>query len=95
MAAVENIILLKSVPVPSPLAWYMERGVIRPSQPEGPKRRGKRKLALFPEEAPGEDRIASKGVGVENSQLTYNHLLQDEGIVEGNFLFLSDFYGLF
>jgi hypothetical protein len=41
----------------SALPWYMERGVIRPTELEGPQGM---KHALFPEEAPGEDRIASK-----------------------------------
>jgi hypothetical protein len=44
---------------PSALPWYMERGDIRPVEVEGPQ---ERKLALFPEEAPGEDRIASKQI---------------------------------
>ena len=42
---------------PSALPWYMERGVIRPVELEGPQ---ERKHPLFPEDAPGEDRIASK-----------------------------------
>ena len=43
-----------SASFPAALPWYMERGVIRPV--EG------RRQALFPEEALGEDRIASKQV---------------------------------
>ena len=41
----------------SALPWYMERGVIRPIELEGPQ---ERKHPLFPEDALGEDRIASK-----------------------------------
>ena len=41
-----------SASFPSALPWYMERGLVRPVE--------ERKHALFPEEAPGEDRIASK-----------------------------------
>ena len=44
---------------PSALPWYMERGVIRPVELKGPQ---ERKHSLFPEEAPGEDRIASKQI---------------------------------
>ena len=43
--------------VVSALPWYMESGLVRPSQPQAGN---KRKLLLFPDEAPGEDRIASK-----------------------------------
>ena len=48
-----------SSPGPVSLPWYMENGVIRPTQAEGPRKRKKRKQELFPDEAPGEDRIAS------------------------------------
>ena len=43
--------------VVSALPWYMESGLVRPSQPQAG---GKRKLSLFPDETSGEDRIASK-----------------------------------
>ena len=49
-----------SSPVAASLPWYMENGVIRPTQPEGPRKRKKRKQELFPDEAPGEDRIICK-----------------------------------
>ena len=49
-----------SSPVLASLPWFMENGVIRPTQPEGPRKRKKRKEELFPDEAPGEDRIISK-----------------------------------
>ena len=48
-----------SASFPSALPWYMERGVSRPVELKGPQ---ERKHSLFPEEAPGEDRIASKQI---------------------------------
>ena len=52
---------LSSLVSPS-LPWYMEGGLIRPGHSESTSNEKERKLALFPDEAPGEDRIASKNL---------------------------------
>ena len=48
--------------VSTSLPWYMEGGLIRPGQSEATSNEKERKLALFPDEAPGEDRIASRNL---------------------------------
>ena len=44
------------------LPWYMEGGLMRPRHSEATRNKKERNLALFPDEAPGEDRIASKNL---------------------------------
>ena len=56
----ESRLELSSTVSPS-LPWYMEGGLIRPGYSEATNEK-ERKMALFPDEAPGEDRIASKNL---------------------------------
>ena len=44
------------------LPWYMEGGLVMPKQSVTTRNEKERKLALFPDEAPGEDRIASRNL---------------------------------
>ena len=48
---------------PTPLPWYMEKGVSRPSSEDSED------LAIFPEDDPGEDRITSKEILIEKNRI--------------------------
>ena len=47
----------------TPLPWYMEKGVSRPSSEDSED------LAIFPEDDPGEDRITSKEILIEKNRI--------------------------